>query len=193
MALLIPGRQCGSKAGTRAVCALLAAALTPLPAAAQQQGQARMRTQIAGPATFSNDADMDFGRIMPSTSSGTVVMTPSASPTCTTTGGLVRTGSCSAAAFIGIVLPNADLSIERPPGDRIDLIGPGGATMQLDTFTFGSTAPTLDLGPNGIGHRFQVAAFDGAFLFFVGATLNVAGGQAPGVYNGMFEIRLTYN
>lgn len=169
------------------------AALAASPAAAQQQAYATMNVEIGDPTTMHHDADMDFGMIMPSTTLGTVVMTPSATPTCTTTGGIVRTGPCKAATFTGVAFFHADLRVQRPSGDRIDLVGPGGATMRLQDFTFGSTGTTVSLGANGANHRFRVDAADGAYTFYVGGTLRVGARQAPGIYDGTFEVRITYN
>ena len=97
------------------------------------------------------------------------------------------------AAFVGFAIANAELRVMRPSGNRIDLTGPGGATMRLDTFTFGSTGTTVSLGQNGANHRFRIDALDGAFRFYVGGTLNVGPAQAVGIYNGTFDIRISYN
>jgi len=178
----------------RAAWMLLAvAALAPLPAAAQRQDFALMRSEIVNAATLIVNADMDFGDIMPNATGGLVVMTPTAAAVCTTTGGLVRTGVCKSAEFTGIAFLNADLRVQRPSGNRIDLTGPGGVTMRLDTFTFGSTGPTAYLGNSGANHRFIVNAANGSFQFYVGGTLHVNPNQAPGRYNGTFQIRVDYN
>lgn len=178
----------------RATCALLAAAaLAPVPATAQQQAYATMAAEILDPATLQNDADMDFGDIIPSGVNGTVVMTASATATCTANNGLVRTGPCRAAEFSGIAFQSARLRVQRPNADRIDLAGPGGATMRLQDFSFGSAGTTVNLGANGANHRFRVDAGDGAFTFHVGGTLRVGATQAPGIYYGTFEIRIDYD
>jgi hypothetical protein len=168
------------------------AAAIPFPAAAQQ-AQALVGGEILDSATLTNDADMDFGTIVPSASAGTVVMTPSAPATCTTSGGLVHSGACKAAAFSGLAFFHADLRAQRPNGDRIDLTGPGGATMRLEDFSFGSASPTVSLGANGANHRFRIDATDGSYTFYVGGTLRVGAVQAPGIYTGTFDIRITYN
>ena len=191
-----PGRLWRTRLATGShakACALLAAVLcAPTPAAAQQ-ANALARTQIHPAASLSNDADMDFGDIVPTASNGTVVMTPSATPVCTTTGGLVRTGPCKAALFTGQAFYQADLRVMRPSGNSITLVGPAGATMVVNNFSFGSSAPTVYLGANGANHRFRVDAPDGSFAFYVGGRLNVGANQLPGIYNGTFEIRITYN
>ena len=175
------------------LAATAVAALAPLPAAAQQQAYALIGAEIVDSTTMHPDADMDFGLIMPSASIGTVVMTPSASPTCTVTGSIVRSGACKAAEFSGVSFPAVEMRVMRPSGDKIDLTGPGGAKMRLDDFTFGSTGATVYLGASGANHRFRIDAPDGAYTFHVGGTLRVGAAQAPGVYSGTFEIRIIYN
>ena len=175
-------------------CVALAAALAPLPAAAQQsQSYALTTAEITDGITMGNAGDMDFGRILPTGTNGTIVMTPSAAATCAITGGLIRTGPCKAAAFVGAAFTGADVRVHRPTGDRIDLTGPGAATIRLQDFTFGSTGTTVMQGGNGPNPKFRVDALDGVYLFFVGGTLNVAGNQAVGFYNGTFDIRINFN
>lgn len=178
----------------RFVGALLAAvALAPVPAAAQQQTYAIVQGEVLDSTTLVNNGDLNFGLIMPNPTGGTVLLTPAASATCTTTGGLVRSGTCKAAGFAGQALTGADLRAMRPAGNSITLTGPAGATMVVNAFTFASTAPTVFLGNAGANWRFRVDAADGTYLFFVGGTLNVGPNQRPGVYNGTITIRITYN
>lgn len=179
-------------------CAALVAAfvLAPLPAAAQQVRYASQRAEILDTSTLSSTADLDFGIITPNATGGTVVLTPSATPTCTTTGGLVHTAACKAARFDGTAFAGADLRVRRPMPNSITLTGPLGNTMTVTTFTMGSTAPTVYQGPppgNSPNHRFQVNAPDGSFTFYVGGTLNVGANQRPGVYTGSFQIDISYN
>lgn len=185
----------GARKATAASRALLAAAvLVPCPAAAQD-GYALIGAAIVDSTTIAPAADMEFGLIMPTAAGGNVVMTASATATCATTGGLIHSGACKAAAFTGSTTPMSVLRVMRPSGDRIDLTGPGGATMRLQDFTFSSPAPTVDLNPNtnGANRRFRIEAPDGSFVFHVGGTLRVGPSQAPGVYTGTFEIRVDYD
>lgn len=187
---LLPGK---AKAARLACLLIAGAGLASHPAAAQQaSGFALIGAEIADSTTIHPDADMDFGLITPSAPGGNVVMTASAAPTCSVTGGLLHTGACRAAKFIGTSFYQAEMRVMRPSGDRIDLTGPGGATMRVQDFTFGSTAPTAYLGMNGANARFRIDAPDGSYLFYVGGTLRVGPTQAPGVYNGSFEVRITY-
>lgn len=168
------------------------AALAPAPAAAQQ-ASAFMRTEIVDPSTISNTADLDFGVIAPNVSGGNVVLTPSATAVCTTTGGLVRTGTCKAAVFTGFTFIGGGLRVMRPSGNSITLTGPAGATMQVNAFTFGGAGATTYTGNNGANHHFDVTSPDGSYTFYVGGRLVVGPSQRPGVYTGTFDVRITYN
>ncbi len=190
---LLP-RRMRSATAVRAAAALAAAAiLAPLPAAAQQQQAfATMHTEIVDILTLRNGGEMDFGDILPNTG-GTVVIPASATPTCTTTGALIRSGWCRSPIFTGTSIYMGNLRVMRPSGNSITLTGPGGATMTVDSFTFNSNAPTVFLGTTGANSRFRAEATDGTFAFYVGATLHVAANQAPGVYNGTFTVRMIYD
>src|SRR5690242_9276230 len=82
-------------AATFCACAI---AGTAVPAAA---GTVASQTQasIVTPLSLVKTADMNFGNIAMPGAPGTVVLAPAS--TCTTTGGLVHTGACQAAAFAG--------------------------------------------------------------------------------------------
>jgi len=179
----------------RALCALLAAAaLAPLPAAAQQaETYAIVQTEILDPLVLVNDADMYFGRIMPGSADGTVVMTPNGSSTtatCTTNNGIVRTDDCRAARFAGSLPFIYNLQITKPPGDQATLTGPAGATMQIHNFTF-AKGSGLMLGGSLTNPTYFVIG--GNFSVYVGATLDVARTQRAGIYNGSFTLTFNYN
>ena len=122
-------------------------------------------------------------------------MTPSAVATCTASAGLVRSGPCKAAEFSGVALSGATLRVRRPDPDSITLACPAGATMTVTNFSFGSTGSTVYQGNPGNSpqHRFRVNAANGAYTFYVGGRLNVGANQRPGIYNGTFQINITYN
>ena len=181
----------------RLAAAVLLAVAVPHPAMAQDSSVAVTNAEILSPIAMGNEADMDFGDITPSVSTGgTVVMSPSASATCTPSAGLLRVGTCRAAEFRGDAYWLFLLRITRPAGDQITLVGPGGATMLLDTFTFGQGSG-LTTFANGNGppdqQRYRVISFNGEFTFYIGGTLHVAANQQPGVYNGTFEITMNYD
>ena len=190
-----PRRPHGRRATCqRAVCALLAgAALAPLPALAQATDSAPATITILDPVTAGIAGNMYFGQITPTGSAGTVVIPPTASPTCAVTGGLIRSGICQAARFTGTGTYLEEIRVMRPSGNSILLTGPGGATMQLNTFVFASGSPTTFLVANGANTRFRIDDPGGDYAFYAGGTLHVAATQAVGTYTGTFEIRITFN
>ena len=167
--------------------------LAAVLAYAQEVETARMSTRIDTPVIAVNSADMDFGKVAYSPSAGTIVLSAAAAATCTTTGSLMRTGTCRAAKFEGSVRFLFNLQVTQPTGNGIDLTGPGGARMRLDTFTYGAGPGMLDLGQSGTNHRFWILNLNGSYAFYMGGTLHVGANQAPGVYNGTFQIQLNYN
>lgn len=150
-----------------------------------------MGATVLTPVTIVNDADLDFGNIAYTTTGGTVVLSPEASATCTTT--LVHTGNCRAATFEGNAGFFSILRVKRPNGGSITLSGPSGATMSVDDFTFGAGPWMQDMGQTGANHRFRIWNLFGDYTFYVGGTLHVAGNQTPGVYTGTFDIQIAYN
>ena len=154
---------------------------------------AQARAVLLEQGSFAKMQDMDFGRIVKSGSAGTVLLAPSAAPTCTTTGGLVHSNECQAAMFAGDASFLFLLRVTRPPGGQIFLNGPGGATMRLNNFTFGAASPVLNLGSSATEQRYLILTANGSFAFYVGGTLHVAANQAGGNYNGTFVIQVNYN
>src|SRR6478735_8556677 len=177
-----------------ALAALLgASALVPRPAAAAGTASAPAQTVILDPVTAGFDSHMLFGEISTAGTAGVVVLTPTISPTCPTTGGLIHASVCKAARFTGIAPYQAEIRVMRPSGNSITMTGPGGATMTLDSFEFGSASPTTFLVQNGANTRFRIDAPAGAYAIYAGATLHVAGNQTPGTYTGTFDVRIVFN
>jgi hypothetical protein len=188
-----PGVCTGRARRLRAVaCAALAClALVPAAAAAQSAGRpasANSEATLLVAGTVASSTDMNFGTIAVTTA-GTVKVSAAASPTCITTGVLVRTGPCTAATFEGRVRWLFPLQITPPSGGAINLTGPGGATMVVDNFTFGPGPGLVNWGAN----RFLILNFNGSYSFYAGATLHVAANQTPGTYSGTFQIMLNYD
>ena len=173
----------------------IASAVLPLQAKAQQGTDtetAEARAVLLNPGSFIQIDDMVFGEVAQA-GAGTIVLTPAASPTCNTTGGLIRTGPCQAASFAGDVYLLFLLRLTRPAGNQITLTGPGGATMRVSNFTFGAGSALLNLGSTATEQRYLVLSGDGQFLVYVGGTLHVAANQAAGIYQGTFQIQVNYN
>lgn len=160
------------------------------PALAQERDTARTAGEILDPIIVVNEADMDFGDITPRGTDGTVVLNPGAAATCTPNNGILRTGTCRAARFDGVLPFVHVLQVTKPAGDQISLVGPGGETMRLHDFTF-AKGGGLMLGGSATNPTYLVIG--GTFIIYVGGTLDVAGDQAPGVYNGTFELTFNYD
>lgn len=182
----------------RTLCALLlAVALAPLPAAAQQgQSYAVVRADIMDAMTVVNNADMYFGVIVPGTTNGTVVMTPSDQSTaasCAVNNGITRTGPCRAARFEGDIPFIHNLVITKPAGDQVTLTGPAGATMRLRRFTVAAGSGWMFGTDLATTPTVSYLVLGGTFVVYVGGTLDVARNQRAGVYNGSFTLTFNYN
>lgn len=175
------------------LCVLLAGAFAA-PGAAQDEGAAVARTAIVESLTLSKTQDLDFGQIAVSTA-GTIVMTVSATPTCTVTGGLLKYGACENAVFEGYGQSGRTVRLKVPRNTGITITGPGGATMTVTNLATGGTglgAPSTG-SANGNGfRRHRIVSADGSFEFRLAGTLNVAAGQAAGAYVGTFDIEIAY-
>ena len=142
------------------------------------------------PLTLAKLADMDFGEIFV-TAGGTVVMTPGAVATCTTTGGLIHSEECQPATFAGLGQTGQRVSIRRPNGRIITLTGPG-TDMIISDITIDGGATLTPVQSNPVFERYTINTLDGSFVFWVGGTLTVNANQTPGLYTGTFDIRVDY-
>lgn len=176
-----------------ALTIVLLSALAPAGARAATQAVAQTGVVIDDPMTVIGVEDMDFGQIAARANPGTVRLSPGATASCATTGGLTRTGTCRAARFDGDVTFLYTLQVQRPTANRIDLTGPGGATMRVRDFTFSGGPGMLDLGQSGANRRFLVLNISGNYTVYAGATLEVGAYQAPGLYTGTFQVQFNYN
>lgn len=160
------------------------------PAHAQSSGTYDSMAALVEPLTITKLDDLDFGDLVVTTG-GTVVLTPTASPTCTTTGGVVHSAECQPAVFGGSGQTGQRIRIRRPVGRTITLTGPG-ADMTVTDITIDGDPDLIPVSSNPNWERYTIGAADGTFVFRVGGTLNVNAGQLPGLYTGMFDIRLDY-
>ena len=182
--------------------ALFAAVAVPFlwaaPAYAQavesDTASAQIQTVIQTPGSIDKTADMNFGSIVQPNNAGTVVLTPGASPTCTTTGGLVRTGVCRAARFSIFGRRNWKVRIRENNGGVVTLNGPAGATMTMNAITIATADMTPVNGGNGwnLG-RYNIDNNTGVTEFWLGGTLNVGVAQTPGVYTGTVVVQIQFN
>ncbi|MGB8492678.1 MAG: DUF4402 domain-containing protein [Bacteroidales bacterium] len=135
---------------------------------------------IVAPIAITKEVDMNFGNVAVSASAGTVVLTPANSRSVTGGCTLPATlGTVTAASFTVTGTSGYSYSIALPSTPTT--ISSGGNTMTVSNFT-SSPTPTGTLA-------------GGTSTLTVGATLNVAGGQAPGEYvsGTPFTVTVNYN
>lgn len=176
-----------AKAGLAAIpFALISAPVQAQTASATGTAQA----VIVEPASLLKIRDLDFGRIAAQPTAGTVTVNPDTGA-CTVTGGVISVGNCAFAQFGGQGVRKMRMRITLPT--TITLTGPGGATMTANTFTLGLAPDIVQVpSPGNSPPRYEIDSISGIFTFRVGARLNVATNQAPGVYNGSFTITVQY-
>lgn len=162
------------------------------PAQANEEDNATAQVGILTALSLIAEEDMDFGKIAPTPSGGTVVMTAVSAPSCTTTGGLIHTGACQTAKFAGYGVLNQIVRIKLPPAGRITLTGPG-TSMLIDNLAIGAPGGLTYVG-NGVGFvRYRISSTSGIFDFRIGGRLNVNASQAGGIYQGQLDVRIEYN
>lgn len=153
-----------------------------ISAHAQVSATATASATIVTPIAIANASDMDFGNVAVSASVGTVIISPAG---VRTAGGGVSlpaiAGTVTAASFDVTGTANYTYSITLPAA-ATTITNLGGDIMTVDSWTSNPTPTgTLDAG--------------GAQTLSVGATLNVAGGQASGTYTSgtPFTVTVNYN
>jgi hypothetical protein len=191
------GRLALRLCGVRLLFALAALTLFSVPALAQVGSDtetAQAQAAILEAGTMAKLADMDFGVIAQPAAAGTVVLTPTPTATCATTGGLVRTGTCQAAEFAIMERRNGRARIRLLNGTTVTLTEPGGATMLLNNVTINVTDMTPIGGAPGwnLGH-YQITSNSGIARFRLGGRLNVNAGQAHGTYTGTLNVQVNFN
>jgi spore coat protein U-like protein len=179
-------------------CAVLAAiALVPSSAFAQSANKmdvAQVGAAILAEGSIVKTADLNFGTIAPPGGAGTVVLTSQSTATCTTTGPLIRFGTCRAAAFSILYKNNKHVFIGDSSNGLITLTGPGGATMQVTNLNMSVAGLT---GHQSQGNwdfgKWQVSDPNGFAQIYIGGTLHVGASQTPGTYTGTLTINVLMN
>jgi hypothetical protein len=169
------------KTGTKLILSAIVMLVSVTGAFAQATASATATATIVTPISITKTVDMNFGNVAVQTATGgTAVLTPAGSRSAT--GGVTlpaTTGTVTAASFTvngqgaytyAITLPSTALTITS-----------GANNMTVTAFT--ST-------PSATG-----ALTAGTQTLTVGATLNVAAAQAPGVYVSAtpFDVTVNYN
>lgn len=133
---------------------------------------------IVTPLSLVNTSDLEFGSLLAGPSAGTVVINPN-NDARTVTGGPIGVGSGGQAAqFWTYGGPLQFVFVTRGPLPILNRTG-GGGSMNVSNLTL-----------NGPVFRFLNAA--GLLDLRVGGTLQVGASQAPGLYEGDFQITVTY-
>lgn len=163
------------------------AAATVLPASAVA-GPIAGDTQVAvvTPLSFIQVENLEFGRVIPGVTAGTVTISNTNART--STGGVTLIGNdFQGARFAGRGTLSQRVRIRITPA-TITLTGPG-APMTVSNFTIG---PDGTLAQLGASPNYLILSPTGIFWFNVGGRLNVRANQAPGRYSGTFTATLDY-
>jgi hypothetical protein len=160
------------------VFAFFALAVPAAASAAPAPTAATGTAAILSPLSVIKNTDLDFGTLVVS-GAGTAVLDP-VSGAVSTTGGVTKSGTAAhPATFISTGSKNAVVHIKLPT-NPITLTRVGGTeTMTVSTWTLDGATNRRIPGNN-------------TFMFAVGATANVAAGQADGTYAGTFTITVQY-
>lgn len=181
----------------RVFAAALAIAMGCGASAARAETTAvQTRTVIVTPLSVVKIADMDFGDIISPAASGTVTLTPTATTACTTTGGLIRSGTCQAATFRGLGETNQVVRLRFTSGQTMTLSNGLGQTMTVTDRTVDGMPSFTHLSGNTASNgniRYRITSLDGAYEFRVGGRLNVGANQAQGHYSGTFTVTVEYD
>lgn len=179
--------------GLRALACLLFAGLLTLPAAARaaQTAPNTASAILIQPLSIVKAEDMDFGTIIPETG-GTVVLEPTLVPTCTATGGVIRSGVCQPTEFVGAGSVNQRVRVRLPPQARMTVSNGAGSTMRVTDMTVNGTPDLIVVRESVRNFRFRIVHPSGIFYFRVGGTLNVGANQPVGTYTGTFDVEIFY-
>lgn len=180
--------------GAHALPGLLLAGALVLPAPAQAAAVTAVtaRTVLVEDLSIEKSKDLDFGNIIVGPGGGNIVLVPTETPECTATGGLIRSGACQPAVFVGAGRKDRNVRIRIPPGGTMTISNGAGATMTIEDMTVDSNPDTTVVRENKRSFRLRVRSDSGLFYFRVGGTLKVAAGQAQGTYTGTFMVDAHY-
>lgn len=152
-----------------------------IQANAQATATATATATITQPITISKDVDMNFGNVtVQAATAGTVILA--------TNGTRTRTAGVTLPATTGTVTA-AEFTVTGVSGWGYNITLP--TTVTLNKGAFSMTATTFTSNPTGAGGVLT----GGTEVVRVGATLNVAAGQDPGVYVSLtgFDVTVNYN
>lgn len=132
--------------------------------------------------------ELQFGRIIPSASAGTVTVSTTGSRTAT--GGVTLAGGAvQAASFAGRGTRNQRVRIALGSTSYVLTRVGGTQTMTLNNLVIGNPSGS---GLQQTGFRYRITDTTGVFSFTVGGRLNVNASQTGGNYAGTFDVTLIY-
>jgi len=144
---------------------------------------------IVRPLQLTKARDLDFGKIASRPTAGTVTVN-AATGICTKTGTILHIGGCTSAEFVGMGERNQLIRVQVQ--NVTHLTGPGApmtfGNLQIDAGTDLGFSFFQIIGWNA----YRINPTNGIFDFRVGGTLNVNANQAPGSYQGSFNVRIEY-
>ena len=150
---------------------------------AQLSATATASATIVSPLSIVNAGNMNFGNVAVGAGGGTVVLAPA--------GGRTTTGDAALPTVIGTVTP-AIFTISGTPNTSYSITLPSTAA----TINSGANTMTVNSFSGDIVSPATIPAAGPATLR-VGATLNVSGGQATGLYTSLpgdeFTVSINYN
>lgn len=180
--------------GLRALACLLFAGMlvTAGGVRAAETAPVTASTILVEDLNVTKSEDMDFGNVVIATGAGTIVLAPTPTPTCTVTGGIIHSGACQPAEFVGAGRVNRIVRVRIPPSGRMTVTNATGATMRIDNMDVNGTPDSLVVRENVRQFRLRITNPSGLYFFRVGGRLNVGATQAPGTYTGTFNIDVQY-
>lgn len=190
-----------------AVLAALGGLMLATPAQAQSAPPGGRATKsgtatvaVVAPLSLVKTQDMDFAKIAPAPTAGTVTINAN-TDVCTKTGAILQFGQCRTARFTGMGSRNLGARISLTSNSN--LTGPG-QTMVLDQIVLGTNSSILFIGNinavgGGVGltagggnQRYTITSPTGIFEVRFGGRLTVNANQAPGRYNGTITVNVQY-
>lgn len=164
---------------TFALAALAAASAFATPAAAQVAPRVEVdsRALILQPATLAAGNDLDFGTIVASNVAGTVTLDAATGAVTDSGPDVTYVSGAQRATFNGNGEPGQEVVVTVTSSPVLTM---AGTTNSMDF--------TQDTDGDG---TFNIRA-DGLFTVYVGGTIDVKAGQAPGLYEGKVYVDATF-
>ncbi len=188
---------------TRNIGLVALTAMAPLAAAAQSSGagqpantNATLGVSVVEPISITNSKSLEFGGFLSPTSNALVVVNPNPTSPVNPLTSVTFLNSFAPAArpaeFNVIGEPNAGFIISISPSTFLLSSSASGATP-MQAFFLLSNPLTLP-PPPGSTSQSGMGTLDpaGQKIIHVGANLNVGANQAPGTYQGQFDVSVQY-